>query len=61
MQNLKRLNEEKLDTIIGGTNNVITGSIVNAFVNIIELLTSAGEGIGSSIRRIIGNNMCPLR
>ena len=58
---MKKIKEENLDIIIGGTNNIVTGSIINAFVNIIELLTKAGEGIGSSIRRIIGNNMCPLR
>ena len=58
---MRKIEGEELDAIVGGTNNVITGSIINAFVNIIELLSNAGEGLGSSIRRIIGNNMCPLK
>ena len=59
MPKLKTLNNEKLDKIIGGTSS-ITGSIINAFTNIIKLLITAGEEVGSSLRRITEGKICPL-
>lgn len=50
-------NGEDLKKIVGGS---ISGTVANAFVKIIELLYEAGRGVGSSIRRIGENNLCPL-
>lgn len=53
-----RINDKDLEKIIGGS--TITGSIINAFTNIIKVLGDAGRGFGSAIRRIGENNLCSL-
>lgn len=58
---MKKIKEEKLDGIVGGTTGVLTAPLVNAFVSVIKLLTGAGRDVGSSIRRIATGNMCPLK
>lgn len=54
-----KLSAEKLNNITGGT--TISGTIINAFTNIIKTLKEAGMGLGSSIRRITDNAICPLK
>ncbi len=49
---------DNLEKIVGGT--TLTGSIVKALTEIIKVLGDAGRGLGSSIRRIGTNNLCPL-
>ena len=39
----------------------ITGTIVNGFVSLIELLYDAGKSAGSAIRRLFDGDMCPLK
>ena len=56
---MKRVEEEKLDNISGG-NTSITGPIVNAVVNVIKVIKDAGYGLGSGIRRISEDKLCPL-
>ena len=56
---MKTMTYEKLETITGGTTS-ISGTILNAFKNIVELLRGVGYSLGSSIRRIGENNLCPL-
>ena len=56
---MKQLEEERLDTIYGGGS--ITGSIINGLVNVIKLLREAGYALGSGIRRISENDLCPLK
>ena len=51
--------EKDLEQIIGGS-NYISGTVINAFVNVIELLIDAGKGVGSSIRRVAEGNVCSL-
>lgn len=48
----------ELKDVRGGMS--ITGTIVNSFVSLIELLYDAGKSTGSSIRRLFDGNMCPL-
>lgn len=50
---------ENMDTIYGG-NTTITGPIITGLVSIIKILKDAGYSIGSGIRRISENNLCPL-
>lgn len=57
---MRKIKEEKLDKIIGGATPTISGTIINAFVNVIKLLMEAGENVGSGIRRISEGNVCPL-
>ena len=56
---MKKLEEKVLEEITGG-NTSITGPIINALVNVIKVLKDAGYSIGSGIRRIEENNLCPL-
>lgn len=49
-----------LDTIYGG-NVSITGTVINGLVNIIKILKEAGYSLGSGIRRISENDLCPLK
>jgi len=56
---MKKIEEEKLTTISGG-NTTISGPIINALTNIIKALKDAGYSLGSGIRRISENNLCPL-
>ena len=58
---MKKVNDESLVEITGGTSAVINGSFVNAFVNVIKLLMDAGISVGSSIRRIAEGEVCPLQ
>ena len=38
----------------------VSGTIINAFIKIIGMMYDAGKGLGSSIRRLGENNLCPL-
>lgn len=58
-QHTIKLTQKNLNHIIGGA--TISGTLINAFTNIIKVLHEAGTGVGSSIRRIVDNNMCPLK
>lgn len=55
---MKNIKEDKLDKIKGGN---ISGPIINAVVSIIEVLKNAGYSLGSGIRRIAEDNLCPLK
>ena len=57
---MKEIEKEKLDTISGGDASSISGPIINAIVNVIHVLKEAGYALGSGIRRISENNLCPL-
>ena len=52
------IDNKDLDKIIGGS---ISGTVINAFTNIIKVLLDAGKDVGSSIRRIRDNEVCPLK
>lgn len=55
---MKKVTEYEMDAIYGGES--ISGSVINAFTNIIKVLMDAGRGVGSAIRRIGAGNLCPL-
>lgn len=57
---MNRITKTKLVKIEGGSTNNISGTVINAFANIIRLLLDAGEDIGSSLRRIKDDKICPL-
>lgn len=56
---MKRVDNYELDCIFGGSSS-ISGTVINAFTNIIKVLMDAGRSVGSSIRRVSENNLCPL-
>ena len=57
---MKKIDETELDNIKGGTNSTITSSMINAIVNVVELLEESGYRIGSAIRRLSEGKLCPL-
>ena len=55
---MKRVDYVELDSIIGGDS--ISGTVINAFTNIIKVLMDAGRSVGSAIRRVAEGTLCPL-
>ena len=56
---MEKVSNCKLKEVTGGT-TTISGSIITAVVGVITLIEDIGKGFGSSIRRIIDNNLCTL-
>ena len=56
---MKNLTREELKKISGGSTS-LTSSMLNYLGDLIEILISAGQKLGSSIRRIGSNKICPL-
>lgn len=54
---MKRLTSLELKEIKGGAS--ITGSLLNAFVDILKVLLDAGRSVGSGIRRATSDSLCP--
>ncbi len=59
MCRMKKIDDRNLDNIIGGDS--VSGTVIRAFIDVVELLVDAGRGIGSAIRRIAEGNVCPLK
>lgn len=55
---MKTISNKELLEIIGGIN--ITASFISAIGKGINSILELGRSFGTSIRRIIGNNICPL-
>lgn len=56
---MKEVNNETLNRIYGGSTS-ISGPIINGVVNIVKVLRDAGYALGSGIRRISEDKLCPL-
>ncbi len=56
---MKQIDKNVLDNIYGGT-NTISSTVINAITNLIKLLKDAGYSLGSGMRRIGEDKMCPL-
>lgn len=55
---MNKINNDRLETIVGGAS--ISGTIINAFTNVIRVLIDAGKGVGSAIRRVHDDKLCPV-
>ena len=53
------LERKELLSIVGGIS--ITGTLINAVVRGINAFLDLGRSLGSAIRRISNNNICPIR
>ena len=51
------LSEKELYEINGGG---ISGTLINAITSAGKFIYNLGQALGSSIRRIVGGNYCPL-
>lgn len=56
---MRKIAISNLENIYGGGTSV-SATIINALVNVIKVLKEAGYSLGSGIRRISENNVCPL-
>ena len=57
---MKKIDDIDLESIKGGNTSTITSSMINAIVNVVELLEESGYRIGSALRRLGEGNLCPL-
>ena len=55
---MKYLDNDTLRQIEGGLD--ISGTLLNSFSKIIEVVLGVGRSLGSAIRRINDGNICPL-
>lgn len=53
------IKDSELEKIYGGDS--VSGTFINAIVNVIELIKDAGYSIGSGIRRICDGELCSLK
>ena len=57
---MKKVEERKLDEILGGDSSYVSGPIISAIVAVVKLIRDAGYDLGSGIRRMIEGEVCPL-
>jgi len=54
---MKKLNEYELNEISGGG---ISGTLINAITTAGKFIHDLGRALGSTLRRIVGGNYCPI-
>lgn len=56
---MQELNQEELMQTKGGVG--LTSSLINSFANAVKVLLDLGRSLGSSIRRIESDQICPIK
>ena len=56
---MKKINDKDLLLIVGGA-STLSGTILNQLNKLISILVDSGRSLGSSIRRISEDKICPL-
>ena len=56
---MSKIEDKVLDNIYGGSVS-LTGTLLSAFNDVIKTLYEAGHAVGSSIRRVVLGELCPL-
>ncbi len=56
---MKKINDKDLLLIVGG-GTTLSGTILNQLNKLISILVDSGKSLGSSIRRISEDKICPL-
>ena len=56
---MKKINDKDLLLIVGGA-ITLSGTILNQLNKLISILVDSGKSLGSSIRRISEDKICPL-
>ena len=57
---MSRIEDKELDFIYGGATS-LTGTLLSAFNDVIKTLYDVGHAVGSSIRRVVYGELCPLK
>lgn len=55
----RELTSTELCLVIGGLD--FTGTLINAFTSGIKVILDVGRSLGTSFRRLSGNNLCPVK
>mgnify|MGYP003367472209 FL=1 len=55
----RELTSNELCLVIGGLD--LTGTLINAFTSGIKVILDVGRSLGTSFRRLSGNNLCPVK
>ena len=56
---MKKINDKDLLLIVGGA-STLSGTILNQLNKLISILVDSGKSLGSSIRIISEDKICPL-
>ena len=56
-----KIDDNNLDVICGGGTTNITGTLLSAVSDVIKVIFDAGHAVGSSIRRMVDKELCPLK
>ena len=56
---MKEIEEKKQILIVGGS-TTLSGTILNQLNKLIDILVDSGRTLGTSIRRIVEDKICPL-
>lgn len=56
---MEKINDKDLLLIVGGA-TTLSGTILNQLNKLISILVDSGKSLGSSIRRISEDKICPL-
>lgn len=56
---MKKINDKDLLLIVGGA-STLSGTILNQLNRLISILVDSEKSLGSSIRRISEDKICPL-
>ena len=56
---MKNLNKNELLEVSGGASTV-SGALITSIIKGINSIFDLGKSLGTAIRRIMGNNICPL-
>ena len=56
---MKKINDKDLLLIVGGA-TTLSGTILNQLNKLISILVDSGRTLGTSIRRIVEDKICPL-
>ncbi len=57
---MRELNQEELVQTRGGV-SITSSSLINSFANAVKVLLDLGRSLGSSIRRIESDQICPIK
>lgn len=57
---MKRIDRKEQLEVIGG-NITYSATLVNAICRVVELIFTIGENVGSSIRRNVEKEICPIK
>ena len=57
--NFKVLEQPELLSIVGGVS--LSGALVSAFTRAINAILDVGRSLGTSVRKVVNKNLCPVK